>query len=358
MRGSRTVLRETEGEVPTVHSPKYLLVENKKAHLHNFHNTKKGVKMSRNQEIINNGISYTNLLEEITSNGLNNICEIIEQLINEAMKIERNHHINANHYERSADRRGYANGFKPKRLHTRIGALDLSVPQVRDSEEPFYPKSLEKGTRSERALKLAVSEMYIQGVSTRKVEAVLKKLCGLEISSTEVSRCSQLMDEELEKFRNRSLDQQYAYIYFDAQYHKVRHNRSIISVPVLLAAGVTEEGNREIIGISTSLSEAEVHWREFFKSLQKRGLHGVALFISDDHAGLKKALQAVFPSVPWQRCLFHLAQNAQSYAPKKSMKGEIAEAVKMDLAGLHNLLFDMQLEGCIEQTYAGLWQVM
>lgn len=284
--------------------------------------------MSKNQEIISDCTLDAGLLEEIISNGLNNMCGVISTLVNEAMKIEREHHINASHYERSDNRNGYANGFKPRKIQTRMGALDVSIPQVRGSEEAFYPKSLERGIRSERALKLAIAEMYVQGVSTRKVEAITKELCGLEISSTEVSRCAKLLDEELEKFRGRSLNHQYVYVYLDAQYHKVRYNGSVISIAVLLAAGVNEEGHREIIGVSTSLSEAEVHWREFLKSLQKRGLHGTKLFISDDHSGLKKALQAVFPATPWQRCLYHLAQNAQSYAPKKSMKEEIAGAVK------------------------------
>lgn len=284
--------------------------------------------MSKDQEIINDNNLDAGLLEEIISNGLSNMCGIISQLVNEAMKIERERHINATHYERSDNRNGYANGFKPRKIQTRMGTVEFSVPQVRGSEEPFYPKSLEKGMRSERALKLAIAEMYVQGVSTRKVEAITKELCGLEISSTEVSRCAKLLDEELEGFRNRLLHQPYIYVYLDAQYHKVRHNGSVISIPVLLAAGVNEEGHREIIGTSTSLSEAEVHWREFLKSLQKRGLHGTALFISDDHPGLKKALRTVFPAVPWQRCLYHLAQNAQSYAPKKSMKEEIAGAVR------------------------------
>ena len=134
-------------------------------------------------------------------------------------------------------------------------------------------------------------------------------------------------DEEFEKFRNRPIGE-ICYLIIDATYLKVRHNGSVIDIAILLAYGVTPEGKREIVGASTSLSEAEVHWREFLSGLQARGMRGVRLIVSDDHAGLKSARRAVFPSVPWQRCQFHLAQNAQSYAPKKSMKGEIAETIR------------------------------
>jgi putative transposase len=147
------------------------------------------------------------------------------------------------------------------------------------------------------------------------------------VSSTQVSRLTQELDEEFEKFRNRPIGE-VCYLVVDALYLKVRHNGSVVDMAVLLAYGVNPEGKREILGASTSLSEAEVHWRDFFQNLQSRGMRGLRLIVSDDHAGMRNARMAVFPSVPWQRCQFHLAQNAQAYAPRKSMRGEIAETIR------------------------------
>lgn len=251
--------------------------------------------------------------------------ELLQIVLNACMKVEREIALQAAPYERNEERLGYANGFKDKTFHSRVGKLKLSIPQTRGVA--FYPQCLEKGLRSERALKVAVAEMYISGVSTRKVERVTQELCGLEISSTQVSKMAKELDEEFNAFRNRLLGN-YPYVLFDAIYVKVRHNGTVIDQAILIAYGINEEGKREIIGLSTKLSEAEVHWREFFQSLIKRGLSGVRLITSDDHSGLKAALRKVFPSVKWQRCQFHLCQNAQGYVAKKSMRGEIALAMK------------------------------
>lgn len=250
---------------------------------------------------------------------------LIETVLNAVMKIERNNALQATPYERSPKRQGYANGFKEKKLNSRMGQLDLAIPQTRGVY--FYPSSLEKGLRSERALKAAIAEMYLKGVSTRKVEKITEQLCGLEISSTQVSRLTKELDEEFEAFRNRPLDY-FPYLTFDAIYLKVRHNGIVIDQSVLIAYGVNAFGRREILGASISLSEAEVHWRQFLESLVKRGISGVRLITSDDHAGLQAARKAVFPSVPWQRCQFHMMQNALHYAPKKHMQAEITEAMR------------------------------
>lgn len=287
------------------------------------------------------------ILEHLTSGGVQNLKPIIAALLNEAMKIEREEALKAAPYERNPERAGYANGFKEREYASRLGALRVQIPQVRGLS--FYPRSLEKGERSERALKLAVAEMYIQGVSTRKVADITEELCGFDISSTQVSRCSKLLDEELEKFRNRPLTGKYAYVYFDAEYEKIRHDHSVIDMATLIAIGVNEDGKREILGISSRLSEAEVHWRAFFEDLQGRGLSGVRLFISDDHAGLKAARKAVFPSVKWQRCQFHMAQNAQSYAPKESMKKELGEAVRRIFHGCDYATAQEEKRKCIEK---------
>ncbi len=276
------------------------------------------------------------ILEGLITGGTENFATVLEKLLNELMKIERENCIGAQPFERTEERKGYSNGFKDKTLHTRSGPLNLKIPQVRDLE--FYPSCLEKGCRSEKALKLAIAEMYVQGVSTRDVKKITEELCGLEVSSTQVSRLAALMDEELEAFRQRSLGA-ISYLYVDARYEKIRHEGSVRDLAVLSAIGVNEDGKREILGISVSLSEAEIHWRSFFETLQKRGMKGLKLIISDDHSGLGAARRAVFPSVPWQRCTFHMAQNAQAYVPKKEMKEEISQSVRdifncpnMDLA--------------------------
>lgn len=265
------------------------------------------------------------IITGLIGQGEEGLKRVLELLFNTAMKVEREQFLGAVTHERTEERKGYANGYKPKALQTRMGALDLSVPQVRGLG--FYPQSVEKGTRSERALKLAIAQMYLEGVSTRRVQDITEKLCGYEINSTQVSRATRELDEQFEQFRNRPIGEIY-YLILDAIYLKVRHNGSVIDMAILLAYGVNADGKREILGASSMLSEAEVHWREFLKTLQSRGMSGLQLVISDDHAGLKSARKAVFPSVPWQRCQFHLCQNAQSYAPRKSMKSEIAEVMR------------------------------
>ena len=265
------------------------------------------------------------LAEVLFEKGLDGLGSAVEMLINEAMRIERSRYLNAEPYERTEARSDYANGFKPKQLKTRLGALNLQVPQVREGN--FYPSFLERGLRSERALNLALAEMYIQGVSTRKVTAIVEELCGLEVTSMEVSRAAKLLDEEFSKWRARPL-RQFSYLILDARYEKVREGGHVIDSAVLVAYGVDTQGIRHVLGVSVALSEAEIHWRSFLESLVARGLHGLTLITSDAHSGLKAALRAVFPSVPWQRCQFHLQQNAQAYVPKKSMKQEVAESIR------------------------------
>lgn len=264
-------------------------------------------------------------VELIAERGLEGLPDAMAALINEAMRVERDRHVGAGRYERSDDRRGYANGYKARTMKTRMGALALRVPQVR--EGGFYPQSLDKGLRSERALKLALAQMYVEGVSTRKVARITEQLCGFEVSSTEVSRCTALLDEELTAWRERDLGE-YPYVYLDARYEKIRHAGQVVDAAVLLALGVTPKGKRDVLGVSVELSEAEVHWRHFLEQLAKRGLHGVKLFVSDSHAGLKAARAAVFPSVPWQRCQFHLQQNAGQYVPRQSMRKPVAEDLR------------------------------
>lgn len=265
------------------------------------------------------------IFDSLNAQNPDSVRQVLEALYNGVMKLERQRALGAALHERSEARLGYANGYKDKTLNTRLGSLQLKVPQARQKE--FYPACLEKGCRSERALKAAVAEMYLKGVSTRKVTAITKELCGLDISSTQVSAMTKELDAEFEAFRHRPLGE-FPFVYVDANYLKVRHNGTVIDQACLIAYGVNPQGKREILGASMELSEAEVHWRSFFESLQSRGLHGMKLLTSDDHSGLGNARRAVFPSVPWQRCQFHLMQNALRYAPRQSMQEELVEAMR------------------------------
>jgi putative transposase len=293
----------------------------------------------------------SNVIEEVlpllTQSGLEHRNDAMRLMLNEAMRIERSHALDAAPYERTAGRRGYANGFKPKTVATRMGELTVRVPQVRGDVE-FYPTALERGVRSERALKLAIAEMYVQGVSTRKVTEVMQELCGLDVSSTQVSRAAKLLDEELTRGRERPLGE-VPYLFLDARYEKVRHGGSVISCAVLMAFGVNEQGHRSVLGVSVSLSEAEVHWRDFFAQLQGRGLSGVRLIISDDHAGLKAARESRFPSVPWQRCQFHLQQNAAHYVPRLEMRREVAGQLRAIFESNDRLEADRKLRQMIDR---------
>ena len=261
----------------------------------------------------------------LLANGLDGAGEALRILVNEASKIERAQFLNAQPHERSSGRTDYANGFKPKTVMTRVGELTFDVPQTRGGG--FYPSALEKGSRTEQALNIALAEMYVQGVSTRKVITVLQSLLGPEvsISSTQVSRAAEQLDAGLAAWRERPLDET-PYVFLDARYERVREGGRLIDCAVLVAVGVTSDGQRRVLGVSVALSEAEVHWRAFLDSLIRRGLKGVKLIISDDHAGLKAARRAALPSVPWQRCQFHLQQNAQAYVTRLDQRKSVHSA--------------------------------
>ena len=228
----------------------------------------------------------------LLSNGLDGAGEALRILVNEASRIERAQHLQAMPYERSAQRVDQANGYKSKTMLTRMGEITFEVPQVRSGG--FYPSALERGSRSEQSVNLALAEMYVQGVSTRKVIEVLQKLVGPEvsISSTQISRCAEKLDTGLEAWRNRPLDET-PYLLLDARYERVREAGQVVDCAVLVAVGVTVSGHRRVLGVSVALSEAEVHWRTFLDSLIKRGLRGVKFIASDDHAGLKAARKAM-----------------------------------------------------------------
>lgn len=275
-------------------------------------------------------IHYTlpeTLLEVLLAEEQDVLRLLMERLLNLLILAERQEYLQAEPYQRTPQRRDQANGFKPKTLKTRLGPLELRVPQVRKG--PFYPSVLTKGLRSERAVWIALAEMYVHGVSTRKVAALVEDVLGLEVSSSTVSRAAQELDQTLQAWRERPLDEQACpYLYLDAHYEPVRVDGQIRDVAVLVAVGVCADGHRRILGVDVALSEQEIHWRQFLQHLLQRGLRGVALIISDDHAGLRAARQAVFGGIPWQRCQFHLQHNAQAYVPRKEMQGEVAERIR------------------------------
>ena len=267
------------------------------------------------------------LFEDGLQNALPRIAEI---LMNAAMLLEREKHIGAAPYQRgAADRNGYANGFKPRNFQTGIGALELSLPQVRQSEKPFRTSLLEKGSRSDRALKSAIATMYVEGVSTRRVTRIMEQMCGFEVSSGQVSNLNKQLDSEFEKWRTRPLPE-ISHISLDATYYKVRIDGVVRDCATLIAHGIRrDDGKRMILGVSCALSEAEVHWRGFLTGLKERGIGIPDLVTSDAHSGLKAALKASLNATPWQRCQFHLQQNAQEYVTKQHLKSKVASDIKV-----------------------------
>lgn len=254
--------------------------------------------------------------------------KILATIYDQAMIAEREAHLCAGSYERSESRDGYANGFKPRSLQTRVGRLSLHIPQVRGSNTKFYPKCLDRGTRSERAIMLTAAEMYIHGVSTRRVEAVFQAMGIDNYSAEQVSNASKILDEELIKWRTRRITQCVKVIYVDATYQKVRIDGVAVNLATFIVTGILEDGHRTILAVDSDISEAELHWRRVFRELIDRGLRGVKLIVSDAHEGLAAARQAVFSGVPWQRCQLHLQQNAQAYITKRSLKEQVASDIR------------------------------
>jgi len=232
--------------------------------------------------------------------------EILELLLNQVMGEEVTAHVGAAPNERKAPgRRGYRNGTKPRTLKTRVGELNLSVPQTRNCE-PYHPSMFVKWQRSERALLVACAEMYFQGVSTRRVQSVLEEMCGTDISSMTVSRVASELDEKLSVFRGRRLSGHvYPYLMIDARYEKVRVDRHVVSQAVLVVSGFNELGRREILDWRVGDSESEEAWGELFRDLKDRGLEGVCLLVSDAHPGIIAAMKRHFQGVAWQRCRVH-----------------------------------------------------
>src|SRR6201988_1826441 len=228
---------------------------------------------------------------------------LVRTALQEVLEAEMSEALGAEKGERTGARLGYRSGYYSRTLITRVGKLELRVPQDRDGR--FSTELFERYQRSERALVAALAEMYVQGVSTRKVKTITEELCGHEFSSSTISRIVQKLDEELERFARRHLEEPYPYLVLDARYEKVREDGAVRSQAVLIAIGIDWEGRRNGLGGEMANPDSASSWKEFLSGLRERGLRGVQLTVSDDHAGLKRAIREVLPEAGWQRCYVH-----------------------------------------------------
>lgn len=235
---------------------------------------------------------------------------LVERVVQQVLDAEMTSFLGAGAYERSAERRGWRNGFKPRVLKTRVGKLDLLVPK--DREGQFQTELFERYQRSEKALVLSMLEMYIAGVSTRKVSAITETLCGLEVSRSQVSALAEKLDLELSAWRHRPLEKVYPYLVIDARYERVRRAGAVVSQGVLVVVGISQEGYREVLGAWMADAETETSWGQVFGELKQRGLSGVRYVVSDDHQGLVRAVRRHFQGAVWQRCQVHFLRNALS----------------------------------------------
>lgn len=243
------------------------------------------------------------------------IAKLMEQIINQVLDAQATEAIGAKPYERTDDRTAYRNGHRTRQMKTRIGTMELSVPRLRNGE--FSTDLFNRYQRSEQALVLAMMEMVVQGVSTRKVTQITEELCGTNFSKSTVSKLCEGLDPIVEEFRNRPLQKHYPFLIVDAIYMKVRELGRVRSRALLIATGVNENGNREVLGFTVANSETESSWNDFFASLNQRGLSSVDLVVSDAHTGLVNALKRQFQGASWQRCQTHFSRNILDSCPKK-----------------------------------------
>jgi putative transposase len=240
---------------------------------------------------------------------------LVRSVIQEFLEAEMAAAVGAEKGERVEGRLSYRSGYYPRSLITRVGKLELRVPQDRNGR--FSTEIFERYQRSEKALVAALTEMYIQGVSTRKVKAISEELCGHSFSASAISGFNKKLDEELGRFARRKLDCEYPYLILDARYEKVRENGVIRSRAVLVAIGIDWEGRRQMLGVEMANRESSTSWKDFLLALKARGLRGVIFAVSDDHPGLKRAIMEVLPESYWQRCYVHFLRNALDYLPRK-----------------------------------------
>jgi putative transposase len=243
------------------------------------------------------------------------VREAVRLYLQEVLELEMTSALGAAKGERSESRSGYRAGYYSRALVTRVGKLELRVPQ--DREGRFSTRLFARYQRSEKALVGALAEMYVQGVSTRKVKAITEELCGHSFSASAISEINKRMDEGLARFAARRLEEPFAYLIVDARYEKVRDDGVIASQAVLIALGIDWEGRRQVLAVEMAARESRSSWKDFLLGLKQRGLQGVEFVVSDDHAGLKKAIIEVLPDAAWQRCYVHFLRNALDYMPRK-----------------------------------------
>ncbi len=269
-------------------------------------------------------MALAELLGKIDMNG-DFLREGVRMLAQALMDLDVTQRLGAGRHERTPERTGQRNGYRDRQWDTRVGTIDLRVPRVRDSG--YIPSLLEPRRRAERALLAVVQEAYVQGISTRRVDALVQAL-GMEgISKSQVSRVCADLDQEVEAFRTRRLEEVYPYVWLDATYIKVRLNGRVVPQAVVIAVGVRLSGERAVLGVDVGPSEEGAFWQQFLRALVARGLHGVQLVISDSHEGLKGAIASVFGGASWQRCKVHFMRNALSYVPK-GVQGLVATTIR------------------------------
>ena len=241
---------------------------------------------------------------------------MVQAMLQDVLEGEMMEHIGAEKHERTGARKGYRSGYYRRNLITRVGQIELRVPQDRAGE--FSTEVFERYQRSEKALVTSLMEMYIQGVSTRKVKAITEELCGHEFSASTVSRLNLQLDERLNEFANRSLDEEYPYLLLDARYERVREGGVVRHRAVQVAIGINNEGRRCILSVAVANRESTTSWKEFLTKLNTRGLRGVQLAVSDHHEGLRQAIRQVLPEALWQRCYVHFLRNAIDHLSRKT----------------------------------------
>jgi putative transposase len=241
---------------------------------------------------------------------------VVQAAVQSILEVEMEECLQAGKHERSDGRLGYRSGYYRRRLITRVGTLVLRVPQDRAGQ--FSTQVFEQYQRSEKALVASLAQMYVQGVSTRKVAAITEELCGHEFSASSISAITAKLDEQLAQFSRRTLDQEFPYVVVDARYERVREGGVIVSRAILIALGIDWEGRRQVLAVEYANRESQSSWREFLLQLKERGLNGVQFIVSDDHPGLKAAIREVLPGVWWQRCYVHFLRNALDYLPRKA----------------------------------------
>lgn len=256
-------------------------------------------------------------LQEIFGVGKDGLKGLLREVLQEVLEQEMTEAIGAEKGERTAGRLGYRSGYYGRTLVTRVGKLELRIPQDRQGQ--FSTQIFERYQRSEKALVSALAEMYIQGVSTRKVKAITEELCGHAFSASAISAVNKTLDESLERFAQRPLEEAYPYLILDARYEKVRQDGVIRSQAVQIAIGINEEGRRQILAVELANRESQTSWRDVLLTLKSRGLRGVELVVSDDHPGLKRAIAEVLPEAVWQRCYVHFLRNALDHLPRKAV---------------------------------------